>query len=204
MNKVNYNDIFNEQISKVKATDKILLHVCCAPCLSGAIKRFEGLNLTLYFYNPNIMYKEEYDKRAQALIEYVDKINKGLAGVKFDKKVRLIIPEYDNLYFLNKISGFENEKEGGKRCSICFALRLQETYEFAKDNYYKYFCTTLTVSPHKDADIINRIGQQYEGYIPSDFKKNDGYLNSIKECKKHNIYRQTYCGCLFSTNNIKK
>lgn len=203
MEKIDYNVIFNEKIKQIKPEEKILLHVCCAPCLSGVIKRFEGLNVTVYFYNPNIMYKEEYDKRAATLAEYVDKINNGEAGVKMYRKVRLIIPEYDNLLYLNNINGHEFDAEGGDRCRICFAMRLQKTAEFAKENWYKYFCTTLTVSPHKNADVINRLGMEYDSYIPSDFKKQDGYLTSIKESKRLNLYRQTYCGCLFSTNNTK-
>lgn len=173
----------------------MLLHSCCAPCTSGVLWQLEEYDITLYFYNPNIDTIEEYNLRLSALQDYIKKINNENNG-----NIKIIAEPYNHLEFSEKIVGLENEKEGGDRCNICFALRLDKTAQFAKDNGYDIFATTLTVSPHKNFETINGIGLKLSNkynieYLPSNFKKNNGYLISIQNSKKYGIYRQNYCGC---------
>jgi predicted adenine nucleotide alpha hydrolase (AANH) superfamily ATPase len=168
---------------------RLLLHACCAHCLSAPLEllsdRFE---LTVYYYNPNIMPLEEYDKRLG----------------EFDKLRRypfqLVSEPWDNEAFLAAVRGREGDREGGGRCTLCFRLRLGKTAEKAKAEGFDYFGTTLTVSPHKNAALLNAIGEELsvEKGVPwlySDFKKRDGYKRSIQLCKELGIYRQMYCGC---------
>ncbi len=168
---------------------RLLLHACCAPCLSAPLEllsdRFE---LTVYYYNPNIMPLEEYDKRLG----------------EFDKLRRcpfqLVAEPWDNEAFLAAVRGREEDREGGARCTLCFRLRLGKTAEKAKAEGFDYFGTTLTVSPHKNAALLNAIGEELsvEKGVPwlySDFKKRDGYKRSIQLCKELGVYRQMYCGC---------
>jgi epoxyqueuosine reductase len=175
---------------------KMLLHSCCGPCSTACIDRLkDDYDLTVFYYNPNIFPQEEYLHRLNEQIRYVKE-----AGLK----ICVIDGKYDdNQAFYQAFSGLENEKEGGARCSVCFALRLDKTAKFAKENGYDIFATTLSVSPHKNAQLINEIGQnlskKYEiEYLVSDFKKKDGYLISIRKSKEYNLYRQNYCGCKYS------
>lgn len=175
---------------------KMLLHACCAPCSSGVIWQIiDDYDITLLFYNPNIDTEEEYNKRAEALEILVNELNK-----EYDYNLKYIIVPYKQSEFLDYIKGLENEPEGGKRCNVCFSIRLDYSAKFAKENGYDIFATTLTVSPHKDFNIINNIGEglskKYDiEYMPSNFKKRNGFLTSIQNSKKYNIYRQNYCGC---------
>lgn len=174
---------------------RMLLHSCCAPCTSGVLWQLEDYDITLYFYNPNIDSEEEYTRRLDALKDYIQKIN-----AETKQNIQIIAEPYNHHEFSRKIVGMENDKEGGERCSICFAIRLSKTAQFAKDNNYDIFATTLTVSPHKNYEVINSIGQRLGDkysveYLPSNFKKNNGYLISIQNSKKYGIYRQNYCGC---------
>lgn len=179
---------------------KLLLHSCCGPCstyvLSYLSKYFD---ITIYFYNPNIMPKIEYDQRLSAQKEVIE-------GISFPNPIHLIVPTYDTTEFLKIAKGFENEPERGKRCQKCIDLRLDKSAAYAAENGYDYFCTTLSVSPHKDAVLINDLSEQYaQKYgtpsIPTDFKKKNGFLESIQLSKELGIYRQNYCGCIFSKNN---
>jgi predicted adenine nucleotide alpha hydrolase (AANH) superfamily ATPase len=173
---------------------KVLMQACCAPCSSAVLEYLSqyryNLDLTLYYYNPNIMFEEEYYKRYDEF-----------------SKLRNIIPytlikdSYDNDSFLSAVRGYEADKEGGRRCGICFDLRLRKTAEKARNEGFDYFCTTLTLSPHKNAELINSIGAKLEKeygvkWLYSDFKKKGGYQRSIVLCKQLDIYRQFYCGCL--------
>lgn len=181
---------------------KLLLHSCCAPCTSGVLPQITDFNITLLFYNPNIDTIEEYNKRASALVEYVDKYNK-----EYNKDIKYIIVPYNHEEFIEKIVSLENEKEGGARCYKCIDVRLQFTAKYASDNGYDIFSSTLSVSPHKNNVMINEIGDKLSKehnveYLPSNWKKNDGYLNSIKNSKKYNIYRQNYCGCEFAKSHL--
>ncbi len=178
---------------------KMLLHSCCGPCSTSVIDRLKDeYDLTIFYYNPNIYPQEEYQKRLAEQQKYVSLI--GLDIVVVDGKYD------DNADFENHCVGLENEKEGGARCSVCFAYRLDKTAQYAKQNGYDIFATTLTVSPHKNVKVINDIGlkiaQKYNiEYLVADFKKQDGYLKSIRLSQKYSLYRQNYCGCKYSLHN---
>lgn len=174
---------------------KLLLHSCCAPCTSGVLWQLTDYDITLLFYNPNIDTLDEYNKRLNALIKFIDDIN-----AENKSNINIVAIPYEHQEFLRLTQGLENEKEGGKRCSICFAQRLDFSAKYAKEHGYDIFATTLTVSPHKDFKVINNIGNELSNkynieYLPSNFKKNNGYLISIQNSKKYGIYRQIYCGC---------
>ncbi len=167
--------------------EKLLLHVCCAPCATAVCERLcEQYDITLFFYNPCIEPKEEHDKRLLEVRRLAEHF-----------KIPLIEGIYDNDSYREVIKGNEGEKEGGKRCTICFDQRLKEAAEIEG---FDLVTTTLTISPHKNAPLINEIGKLYAGdrWLASDFKKKNGYKRSIEMCRELDIYRQNYCGCLFS------
>lgn len=174
---------------------KILLHSCCAPCSTACIEALMPFfDITVYYYNPNITNEQEYQKRKKEQIRYLQ----ALGGVDF------IEGEYLVQDFFNVCHGLEKEPEGGKRCQECIGLRLKKTQEEASRLGYDYFCSTLSVSPHKNAKFINEYGKSLKGtsvYLENDFKKNNGYLRSITLSKEFGLYRQNYCGCCFSVNN---
>lgn len=173
---------------------RLLLHACCGPCASSVLEYLTPLfDVTVYFYNPNILPKEEFIKRENALKDVI---------AHFDG-VKLIIPVQDEIEYISYVKGHKNDREGGARCELCFTLRLEKTAEFLKahSDDFDYFATTLTVSPHKNAPLINRIGNDAANkigvkYLSSDFKKRDGYLRSTVLCREWGIYRQVYCGCI--------
>lgn len=168
----------------------VLLHACCGPCSTHCIDVLrEEYDIALYFYNPNILPADEYTKRLDAIGTVAQYYN-----------VPLIVPEYVGEEYLSRVKGLESEREGGQRCTVCFNLRLEKTAEYAKIGGYDLFATTLTVSPHKNAALINTIGaeiaQKYGvEYLPGDFKKKDGFKHSIQLSRMLGLYRQTYCGC---------
>ena len=190
---MNYDVEMNKLIKKLEYKPSILLHSCCAPCSTTVIERLkEYFDITILYYNPNIEPFEEYEKRKQEQIKIVN-----LYGIKY------IDCDYDNDLFHKMSLGLENVPEKGIRCHKCYRLRLDYTANFARTNNFEYFGTTLTVSPHKLSNVINEIGleleKEYEiNYLVSDFKKNNGYKNSIELSKKYNLYRQNYCGCIYS------
>lgn len=173
---------------------RLLLHACCGPCASSVLEYLTPLfDVTVYFYNPNILPKEEFIKRENALKDVI---------AHFDG-VKLIIPVQDETEYISYVKGHKNDREGGARCSLCFTLRLEKTAEFLKSHSdeFDFFATTLTVSPHKNAPLINQIGNDVANkigvkYLSSDFKKRDGYLRSTVLCREWGIYRQVYCGCI--------
>lgn len=172
---------------------RLLLHVCCAPCSTHVIERLrEGFELTCYFYGPNIHPEEEYRKRADEARGYCEK-----RGIVF------IEGEYDASSWLEAVKEHEEDEEGGERCKICYELRLTNTAEMARKMGFEWFGTTLTISPHKKADVINEIGSAIgtrEGvnFLEEDFKKKNGYKESVRMSKEHGLYRQLYCGCKYS------
>lgn len=172
---------------------KLLLHSCCAPCSSYVISYLaQAFNVTVFYYNPNISPREEYEKRKAEQLRLIQTL-----GVNF------LDCEYEGEAFTLAAQGLENEPERGARCAKCFALRLQKTAQAAKDGGYHWFCTTLSVSPLKSAPLLNQIGQEMgkeygTNFLPSDFKKKGGYLQSIELSRAHGLYRQDYCGCAFS------
>ena len=193
MNKVNFDRLMQEQISKLNKKEKLLLHSCCAPCSTACIERLKPyFDITVYYYNPNLDTIEEYEHRSSEQEKYCK-----LVGVDFIKE------DFLQDEYLNAVKGLEDQPEGASRCVKCFELRLEKTAVMAKEGDYNYFATTLTVSPLKNATLINRIGldlQQKLGvnYLCTDFKKQGGYLRSIELSKQNELYRQNYCGCKFS------
>lgn len=190
----NYANKLKEIIDKLDYKPKLLLHSCCAPCSSYVITYlYDYFDITILYYNPNIHPYEEYKKRKDEQIRLISNFN----GVK------IIDCDYDNDIYNEVIKGLENEPERGSRCTKCFYLRLNKTGEIAKKNDFEYFGTTLTVSPYKNAKLLNEIGEDISKkydikWLYSDFKKNDGYKKSIELSKKYDLYRQDYCGCIYS------
>lgn len=173
---------------------KILLHICCAPCGSASVERLlaEGWDVTLYYCMPNIFPFEEWEKRKF----YVEKLAKHF-------NVDVIIGEYNHDLWRKNVVGLEQEKEGGRRCHVCFKTLLSATAEKAEELGFESFATTLTISPHKNSNVIKEIGEQFKGYTHYDFKKKDGYKRSIELSKELDLYRQCYCACEFSMNKEK-
>lgn len=203
--KINYKKELDKLIAKNKENNKeptLLLHSCCAPCSSHVIEYLaNSFKIDILYYNPNIVSKEEYDLRLNEQKRLLSEID-----VKKANSIRLIECKFSPEDFLNIAKGLEKEKEGGLRCKKCFQLRLAYTSKVAEEKGYDNFGTTLTISPLKDAKLINDIGIKISEnskteYIPSDFKKGDGYKRSLELSKKHNLYRQDYCGCIYSKNN---
>ncbi len=190
---INYNEEMKRIISNLDDHNKLLLHSCCGPCSSSVIERLRDFfDITVIYYNPNIEPKEEYEKRKSEQLRLLNEL-----GIKF------MDIDYLNNEYHEKVKGYENEPENGLRCPLCFELRLDKTASKAKENNFDYFGTTLTVSPHKNSKIINEIGLKLEEkhgvkFLLSDFKKEDGYKRSIELSKKYDLYRQDYCGCLYS------
>ena len=188
-------------------TKKLLLQACCAPCSSGVVPQLKDYQITLLFYNPNIDTEEEYNIRLNALVQYIEHYNR-----ENNADIKYIAVPYNHTEFLSIAERFALEKEGGKRCDLCIGLRLEYTAKFAKENGYDIFASTLSVSPHKNSSLINSLGDKLSKeysieYLPNDFKKNNGFLNSINNSKKYGLYRQNYCGCEFAKshlNNIKE
>jgi len=213
MQKINY-DILMQEISKKVKGQSILLHACCAPCSSSVLLRLSSFfNITIFYYNPNIDTKEEYEKRAAELEHLVSVYNERRVSLT---PIKLLVDSYDHSSFKRISEGLEECKEGGERCAKCYSLRIAETYKKAKDLSFDFFCSTLSVSPYKNASLINEIGfslnegeqREYRDellqrhlaplYLPNDFKKRNGYLDSINISKELSLYRQDYCGCEFS------
>jgi len=195
--KINYHTYLEELITKLDHTPTLLLHSCCAPCSSYVITYLaEYFKITILYYNPNIEPKEEYLKRKNEQLRLLQELN-----VK--NNVEFLDIDYEHDKYESTIKGLEQEKEGGTRCEKCFQLRLEKTAKLAKTNNFEYFGTTLTVSPHKNAQKINEIGFALQDicqvkFLPSDFKKKEGYKKSIELSKEYNLYRQDYCGCKYS------
>ena len=175
----------------------LLLHSCCAPCSSYVLEYLTNhFNITILFYNPNISSQEEYQKRLNELKRLVEEM-------PHNNKIEIIEARYEPKEFINIAKGLENLPEGGERCFKCYHLRLQEAAIYAKQNNYDYFTTTLSISPHKNAQKLNEIGEQLEkeyhvNYLYADFKKKGGYQRSIELSKKYDLYRQDFCGCIYS------
>ena len=181
---------------------KLLLHSCCGPCSTAVITQLvEDYQVTVFFYNPNIGPEDEYLLRLENQKKFLQEYDpKGTIG--------FIEGDYDSENYYAAVKGLEAEKEGGARCTECFKLRLLRTAELAAKLGFDLFTTTLTVSPHKNAELINAIGEQLAEragvpWLHSNFKKKDGYLRSIRLSKEYGLYRQNYCGCIFSVNDIK-
>lgn len=197
--KQNYDIIMENEIKEIKKSDKkpsLLLHSCCAPCSCAVMEYLlEYFNITIFFYNPNITFKEEYEKRLKEQYDYISQ-----RGYNID----IIEGNYNPLTdFFEKVKGLEKEKEGGQRCYQCYNLRLEETAKEASKNNFNYFSTVLSISPMKNSQWINELGNDLSKkynvkFLNGDFKKKSRYLRSVNLSKEYNLYRQDYCGCVFS------
>lgn len=190
---INYNEEMKKIIDKFDSRKTILLHSCCGPCSTAVLEKLNDyFDITVLYYNPNIEPMDEYIKRKCVQIELLNKLN-----------IKYMEIDYLNEEYHDKVIGYEKEPENGLRCHICYKLRLEKTAYLASINNYDYFGTTLTVSPYKNSKIINQIGLELESkynikFLLSDFKKENGYKRSIELSKEYDLYRQNYCGCLYS------
>lgn len=198
MNKVNYDKEMENIISQIKDKEKpsLLIHSCCAPC-SGAILEYlrNFFNISIYFYNPNITFEEEYVKRLEEQKSYDKELNYNMDIIE-----GIYNPKDD---FFKVVQGLEKEPEGGKRCYKCYYLRMEACAKKSKELGFDYFTTVLSISPLKNAQWINEIGRELSEkynikFLYGDFKKKSRYLRSVELSKEHNLYRQDYCGCVFS------
>lgn len=194
----NYQKELDKIIQKRgKSRPRVLLHSCCGPCSSSVLEYLtKYFDVSLLWYNPNIYPKEEFDRRFQAQVKLIEAM--GLAD-----SVSVLAESWKSEDYYARIKGLESEPEGGKRCTECFRLRLLECARLAKHYGFDYFCTTLTVSRHKDEVRINELGEEIGkmfgvSWLPSDFKKRDGENRSVELAEQYGIYRQLYCGCEFS------
>lgn len=194
---MNYQKELDNLLNNLEGTPKLLLHTCCAPCSSYCIEYLSNyFDITVLYYNPNISPKEEYEKRKQEQIRF-------LKEFPSKNKLDILDIDYDYNDFLSIAKGLEQEKEGGRRCHKCYLLRLEKTAQIAKKHHFDYFGTTLTVSPYKNSKVLNEIGRVLQekynvAYLFSDFKKKEGYKRSIELSKIYHLYRQDYCGCIYS------
>jgi predicted adenine nucleotide alpha hydrolase (AANH) superfamily ATPase len=198
MQKVNYQKWLDETIKGLGGrTPSLLLHACCAPCSSYVLEYLSRFfNVTLFYYNPNISPQREYDKR-------VEEVQRLIAEQPAQNPVRFAPGNYDPQRFFKLVKGREADPERGERCTICYRMRLEETAKYAKEHGFEWFTTTLSLSPYKDTERLNAIGAALEKeygvkYLHSDFKKRGGYLRSIELSRQYHLYRQNYCGCVFS------
>lgn len=194
---MNYDLLMEEQIKNMNEGSTLLMHACCAPCSSACLERLGNyFDISILYYNPNITDKDEYLKR-------VEEIKKFISGFKTKYPIKLIEGRYDPKEFFEIAKGLEDEPERGKRCFKCYRLRLEETAKVASEKEFDFFCTTLTLSPYKNAIWLNEIGEELNNnynstYLYSDFKKKNGYKRSIELSKEFDLYRQDYCGCVYS------
>ena len=201
--KINYQNKLEEILNNLNGTPTLLLHSCCAPCSSYCLEYLSNFfKITIFYYNPNIDDINEFNKRIEEQKRLINLLNT-------PNKIEFIEGDYDNEEFKKISKGLEEEKEGGSRCIKCYYLRLNKTAELAKKLNYDYFTTTLSISPYKNASKLNEIGEILEkkyqvNYLYSDFKKKNGYKRSIELSKKYNLYRQDYCGCIYSKIESEK
>ncbi len=207
MNQINHQKELEKLLKGIEAgqaagedAPTLFLHSCCAPCSSYVLEYLcRYFRITVFYYNPNITEEAEYRLRAAEQKRLIEAYNREGAGYP----IRVEEGDYDPACFFREAAGLEQCPEGGKRCEKCFALRLRETARRAAASGSDYFCTTLTISPLKDAEKLNQIGQELAreygvAFLPSDFKKRDGYKRSVELSEEYGLYRQDYCGCVFS------
>jgi hypothetical protein len=188
-----------EDNRKIGVKPSLLLHCCCAPCATVPLVDWAvDFDVTAFYYNPNIFPEEEAQVRAKELERFVK-------TYPFAERPQVVIGEYVPEFYLEKVRGLEQEPERGKRCAICFEMRLEQSAKLAKEQGFDYFTTTLSISPHKDAALLHRLGLEAQErwgvqYLPCDLKKGEGMKRSVALSKEFSLYRQEYCGCVFSRN----
>ena len=201
MNKINYQNQLDRIIENISPDNppRLLLHSCCAPCSSYTLEYLSRyFDITVYYFNPNISPKQEFDKR-------FEEQKRLISQMPFKNSVTLVEGDYNYDDFLEIAKGLENVPEGGERCFRCYKMRLESTARLAKEQGFDYFCTTLSISPLKNSQKINELGFEIEEkygvkWLPSDFKKHEGYKRSIQLSREYSLYRQNFCGCVFSKN----
>lgn len=197
--KINYDLKFQDEIKALgKEKPQLLLHVCCGPCSSNIIKELcEYFEITIYYSNSNIYPKEEYQRRFTELLEFIKVFN-----TEHQLNIHVIEDQYNQTQWLTDIYPLKELPEGSLRCRLCYSLRMRRAFDYAKSHNFDYWTTVLSVSPHKNSQWINEIGDSWQlekpRFLYADFKKNNGYLKSTQMTKKYNMYRQNYCGCVFS------
>ena len=200
MNQRNYQKELERLLEQLQGAPRLFLHSCCAPCSSYVLEYLKQyFQITVFYYNPNISEQQEYRKRVEEQKRLIAAFNALVRGYP----IRILEGEYEPERFFEIAKGYEDCKEGGERCFRCFELRLRETARQAAAGDYDYFCTTLTISPLKNAVKLNEIGEALAGeyqipWLPSDFKKKNGYKRSVELSAEYELYRQNFCGCGFS------
>ena len=214
MNKRNYQKELDKVLEGLDYRPSLLIHSCCGPCSSYVLTYLSKyFDITVLYYNPNIYPPEEFDKRKKEQKRLIEALNRDLRisdeedGISVmpegSADIRFVAGDYDPEVFFEMAKGLEDVPEGGERCFKCYELRMREAAIMAKEGGYDYFTTTLSISPLKNAEKINEIGEELEReygvkHLPSDFKKREGYKHSIELSRKYDLYRQDYCGCVFS------
>lgn len=209
MNNTNRN--YSVELDKILSNPenrgkRLFLHSCCAPCSSYVLEYLRSFfRITVFYYNPNITMEEEYRKRVVEQKRLIEEFNRPIdkEGVQEAYPIEIVEGDYEQKLFFDSVKGLEQCKEGGERCFLCYELRLRETALQAKERGADYFTTTLTISPLKNAAKINEIGERLAqevgvSCLPSDFKKKNGYKRSVELSKEYDLYRQDYCGCIYS------
>ncbi|MGI5058719.1 epoxyqueuosine reductase QueH [Treponema pectinovorum] len=220
MTKINYQkelekiiSSFSKDLSPKKPS--LLLHACCGPCSSYVIEYLASIfDITIYYYNPNIYPQAEYERRLEELKKFLSIFPEALKN-----QVNLIVDNYEPKDYFKATNvlnepNLQTEAEKGERCRRCYKLRMERSWNFACKNNFDWFTTTLSISPHKDSEMINEIGRNLESskkensiktkFLPSDFKKNGGYLRSTQLSNEYNLWRQDYCGCIYSIRNSEE
>ena len=197
MQKINYQRELDKLIASLDVTPRLLLHSCCAPCSSYCLEYLsQYFEITVLYYDPNIYPEEEFRKRAE-------EVRRLISEMPLKNPVTLVVDDYDPEEFFDSVKGLEDAPEGGERCFVCYRLRLERAARYAAEHGFDYFCSTLSISPLKNAQKLNEIGAELsEIYkvvsLPNDFKKKGGYLRSIELSREYELYRQNYCGCVYS------
>ena len=203
MQKRNYQKELDKILAALTTTPRLLLHSCCAPCSSYVLEYLsQYFAITVLYYNPNISPREEYELRKAEQIRLIQEGD-------WRHPVSFLDCDWDNAAFLSAASGLENAPEGGVRCFACYRLRLNAAAKAAKAGDFDYFTTTLSISPLKNAEKLNAIGEELAvlygvTHLPADFKKKEGYKRSVALSRIHNLYRQNYCGCVYSKKDAAK
>ena len=200
-----------ERLRKEGRTPRLFLHSCCGPCSSYVLEYLSPyFEICVFYYNLNMDTDEEYVRRRDEQIRLINESRypNPVTFIAGDDGAD-VLPDYGHAVYLESVKGHENDPEGGDRCALCFELRLRMTARKAREKGYDYFATTLSVSPHKNARLINETGRRIEkeegaAYLPTDFKKQGGYLRSVELAKEHGLYRQNYCGCEFAKSHLEE
>lgn len=201
---INYQKQLDTVIAQLNGEQpSLLMHSCCAPCSSYCLEYLsQYFKITILYYDPNISPETEFIKRAEEQRRLVSEM-------RFENPVEVVIDRYDPQEFYNAVKGLEHIPEGGERCFVCYRLRLERAAEYAAENGFDYFCSTLTISPLKNSQKLNEIGEMLSEiysvkHLPSDFKKRNGYKRSIELSREYGLYRQNYCGCVYSKLEVQQ